>query len=217
MRALRNLAIFLVVLLGLGVALDVGSRLLLQSRVESEIEGADRQIDVGAVEAEIGSFPFLTGLATQGEVNHLSLRLEDLVTPGVTFAVFELTVDGLTFDRTVLFNARVQVQQIDQASVKAEITDAAASEAVGVPVSFTPEGASVTVAGQSRPAAVAIDGNGDLTLSADGVGQLTIPLSESDYFACTPDLATRQGKLVIRCTTPRIPPALRPYLGGGVG
>jgi len=64
---------------------------------------------------------------------------------------------------------------------------------------------------------VAIDGNGDLTLSADGVGQLTIPLSESDYFACTPDLATRQGKLVIRCTAQRIPPALRPYLGGGVG
>lgn len=217
MRAIRNLAIFLVVLLALGVALDVGSRRLLENRVESEIESADSQIDVGNVEAEIGSFPFLPGLATQGEVNHLSLRLEDLVTPGVTFAVLQLTVDGLTFDRTVLFNAQVQVQQIDRAAVKAEITEEAASEAVGVPVTFTPGTATVQVAGQARPATVALDGNGDLTLTAQGVGQLVIPISESDYFPCTPDITVKQGKVVARCSSRRIPPALRPYLGGGVG
>lgn len=217
MRALRNLAIFLVVLLLLGVALDVGSRRLLENRVESEIEAADSQIDVGNVEADIGSFPFLPGLVSRGEVNHLSLRLEDLVTPGVTFAVLQLTVDGLTFDRAVLFNAEVQVQSIDRAAVKAEITQEAASEAVGVPVTFTPGAATVQVAGQARPATVALDGNGDLTLAAQGVGQLTIPLSETDYFACTPDVTIKAAKLVIRCGSGRIPPALRPYLGGGVG
>lgn len=217
MRALRNLAIFLLVVLALGVVLDVGSRRLLENRVESEIEAANSQIDVGGVEAEIGSFPFLPGLASQGEVNHLSLRLEDLVTPGVTFAVLQLTVDGLTFDRAVLFNAQVQVQGIERAAIRAEITEEAASAAVGVPVTFTPDSATVEVAGQSRPATVALDGAGDLTLTAQGVGQLTIPLSETDYFACTPRVAVKQGKVVVRCSSRRIPPALRPYLGGGVG
>lgn len=217
MRALRNLAIVLLVVLLLGVVLDVGSRRLLEGRVESEIESADRQIDVGDVQADIGSFPFLPGLAMRGEVNHLSLRLEDLVTPGVTFAVLRLTVDGLTFDRAVLFNGEVKVQRIDRASVKAEISEGAASDAVGVPVTFTPGAASVLVAGQPRPATVALDGNGDLTLTAQGVGQLVIPLSQSDYFACTPEVAVKAAKLVIRCSSRGIPPALRPYLGGGLG
>ena len=38
MRALRNLLILLVVIVVLGAALDVGLRLLLQSRVEAAIE-----------------------------------------------------------------------------------------------------------------------------------------------------------------------------------
>ena len=216
MRALRNLLIFVVVLVLVGAALDVGLRLVLQSRVESEIEGADEQIDVGNVEAEVGSFPFLPGLGLRGEVNHLSLRLEDLVTPGVTFAVFQITVDGLTFDRSVLMNAQVQVQQLDRAVIKAEITEEAASEAVGVPVTFTPGTATVQVAGQPRAATVALAG-GDLTLSAAGVGELTIPISESEYFPCTPEAEVKQAKVVLRCTADALPPILRPYIGGAGG
>lgn len=216
MRALRNLLIFVVVLLLLGAALDVGVRLLLQSRVESEIEGADEQIDVGNVEAEVGSFPFLPGLGLRGEVNHLSLRLEDLVTPGVTFSVFQITVDGLTFDRSVLMNAQVQVQQLDQAVIKAEITEAAATEAVGVPVTFTPGTATVQVAGQPRTATVEL-ADGDLTLSAAGVGELTIPISESEYFPCTPEAEVKQAKVVLRCSADSLPAALRPYIGGAGG
>lgn len=216
MRALRNLLIFVVVLVLLGAALDVGTRLVLQNRVESEIEGADEQIEVGNVEAEVGSFPFLPGLGLRGEVNHLSLRLEDLVTSGVTFSVFQITVDGLTFDRSVLLNAQVQVQQLDQAVIKAEITEEAASEAVGVPVTFTPGAATVQVAGQSRPATLTL-ADGDLILSADGVGELTIPLSESDYFPCVPEAQVKQAKVVLRCTADELPAVLRPYLGGAGG
>ena len=129
MRALRNLLILLVVIVVLGAALDVGLRLLLQSRVEAAIEGADRQIDVGDVDAEVGSFPFLPGLGLRGEVNHLSLRLEDLVTPDVTFSVFRITVDGLTFDRSALMNGQVRVQRLDRAVIKAEITEEARAAA----------------------------------------------------------------------------------------
>lgn len=216
MRALRNFAIFLVAVLAVGVVLDVGVCLLLQNRVESEIENADRQVDVGNVETEIGSFPFLPGLAVKGEVNHLSLRLEDLVTPGVTFKVLQVAVEGLTFDRTVLFNAQVQVQRIDRAAIRAEITDEAASEAVGVPVTFTPDAASVLVAGQPRAATVTVVGS-DLVLSAEGVGQLTIPLSASEYIPCPPGVKLREGLVVLRCTADELPPAVRPFLGGGVG
>ncbi len=215
MRALRNLAIFLVVLLLVGVAADFGVRLLLENRIESEIEGADRTVDVGNVEADIDSFPFLGRLALRGEVSHFSLRLEDLVTPGVTFAVLQLDVDGVTFDRSVLLNARVQVQGLDRASIKAEITDEAASEALGVPVTFTPGTATVQVAGQPRTAQVAV-ADGDLTLAAEGVGLLTITLSETDYFPCAIDAQVRQGKVVVRCTAQELPPALRPFIGGGV-
>lgn len=219
MRALRNLLIFVVVLLLLGAALDVGVRLLLQSRVESEIEGADEQIDVGNVEAEIGSFPFLPGLGLRGEVNHLSLRLEDLVTPGVTFALFQITVEGLTFDRSVLMNSQVQVQQLDRAVIKAEITEEAASEAVGVPVTFTPGAATLQVAGQARAATVALS-RGELTLSATGVGELTIPISKGEYFPCAPEAQLKEAKIVLRCAADSLPPALRPYVGGagaGIG
>ena len=214
MRALRNLAIFLVVLLALGAAADVGLRLLLANRVEAEIEGADRQIDVSGVEAEVGSFPFLPGLVLGGEVNHLSLRLDDLVTPGVTFDEFEIDVEGLTFDRSVLFNAQVQVQDLDRAVIRAEISEANASEAVGVPVTFTPEGVSVQVAGQARPATVALAG-GELTLAAQGVGELVVPISEGEYFPCTPEAQVRQAKVVLRCTADSLPAVLRPYVGGG--
>lgn len=214
MRALRNLLILLVVIVVLGAALDVGLRLLLQSRVEAAIEGADRQIDVGDVDAEVGSFPFLPGLGLRGEVNHLSLRLEDLVTPDVTFSVFRITVDGLTFDRSALMNGQVRVQRLDRAVIKAEITEEAASEAVGVPVTFTPGTATVQVAGRARPATVALTG-GALTLSATGVGELSIPISEGEYFPCTPDAEVKQAKVVVRCRADALPPALRPYLGGG--
>lgn len=214
MRALRNLAIFLVVLLVVGVAADLGTQKLLENRIEAEIEGADRTVDVGNVVADIDSFPFLLRLGARGEVDHFSLRLEDLVTPGVTFQVLQISVDGVTFDRSVLLNARVQVQRLERATIKAEITEAAASEAVGVPVTFTPGTATVQVAGQPRTAQVAVT-NGDLTLAAQGVGELTITLSESDYFPCAVDATVKQGKVVVRCTATELPPALRPFIGGG--
>jgi hypothetical protein len=213
-RALRNLLIFVVVLLVVGVIADIGTKRLLENRIEAEIEGADRTVDVGNVDAEIKSFPFLGRLGLRGEVDHFNLRLEDLVTPGVTFQVLQLTVDGVTFDRSVLLNARVQVQHLDRATIKAEITEAAASEAVGVPVTFTPGTATVEVAGQARTAAVAVV-DGDLSLSAEGVGDLTITLSETDYFPCVIDATVKQGKVVVRCTATELPPALRPFIGGG--
>lgn len=214
MRALRNLLIFLVVLVLVGVAADIGTQRLLENRIEAEIEDADRTVDVGNVEADIDSFPFLGRLGLRGEVDHFSLRLEDLVTPGVTFQVLQVNVDGVTFDRSVLLNARVQVQQLERATIKAEITEEAASAAVGVPVTFTPGTATVQVAGQARTAQVAV-ADGDLTLSAQGVGELTITLSETDYFPCAIEAQVKQGKVVVRCTATELPGALRPFIGGG--
>ena len=216
MRALRNLAIFVVVLLAVGVVADLGTQKLLENRIEAEIEGADRTVDVGNVVADIDSFPFLLGLGARGEVDHFSLRLEDLVTPGVTFSVLQIDVEGVTFDRSVLLNASVQVRRLEQATIKAEITEAAASEAVGVPVTFTPGAATVQVAGQPRTAEVTM-ANGDVTLVAEGVGELTITISESNYFPCVPETAVKQAKVVLRCTATELPPALRPFIGGGAG
>lgn len=216
MRALRNLAIFIVIVLVVGIAADLGTQKLLENRIEAEIEGADRTVDVGNVVADIDSFPFLLRLGLRGEVDRFSLRLEDLVTPGVTFAVLQLQVDGVTFDRSVLLNARVQVQRLDRATIRAEISEAAASEAVGVPVTFTPDTATVQVAGQPRTAQVTVDG-GDLTLAAEGVGELTITLSETNYFPCPIEAQVRQAKVVLRCTATELPPALRPFIGGGAG
>ena len=90
------------------------------------------------------------------------------------------------------------------------------SDAVGVPVTFTPGAATVQVAGQSRPATLTL-ADGDLILSADGVGELTIPLSESDYFPCVPEAQVKQAKVVLRCTADELPAVLRPYLGGAGG
>lgn len=216
MRALRNLAIFLVVLLAVGAAADLGTQKLLESRIEAEIEGADRTIDVGNVVADIDSFPFLLQLGARGEVDHFSLRLEELVTPGVTFAVLQIDVDGVNFDRSVLLNASVQVQRLDRATIKAEITEDAASAAVGVPVTFTPGTATVQVAGQARPAQVTM-ADGDITLAAEGIGELTITITESNYFPCVPEATVKQAKVVLRCTATELPPALRPFIGGGAG
>lgn len=216
MRALRNLAIFLVVLLVVGGVADLGIQKLLENRIEAEIEEADRTVDVGNVVANIDSFPFLLRLGARGEVDHFSLRLEELVTSGVTFSVLQVDVDGVTFDRSVLLNASVQVQRLERASIKAEITEAAASEAVGVPVTFTPGTATVQVAGQPRPAEVTM-ANGDITLAAEGVGQLTITLSETNYFPCEPEVSVKQAKVVLRCSSTELPPALRPFIGGGAG
>ena len=214
MRALRNLGIFLGVLIVVAVVADVGTRYLVENRIESTIEGADTVVDVGNVDAHVDSFPFLGRLATQGRINHFSLRLEDLAYDGGRFDALELNVDGVVFERSRLFNAQVEVQSLERATISAEITEATATEAVGVPVTLTPGTATVVVGGQSRSAAVAV-GDGVLTLSTDGLGVLTIPIAENDYFPCAVDARVEQGRFVLSCTATELPPALRQVVGGG--
>lgn len=211
MRALRNLGIFLLVLVVVLVVLDIGTRLFVENRIEREVRAAE-VLEIGAVDATVNSFPFLGRLVASGEVDEFTLRLDDVGTETVPLASFELEVDDVTFDRSNLMNSQVEIDDIGTATVTATVDEETASEVVGLPVTLTEGEVTVTVDGQTQAAGVDA-GDGSIVLSVPAADIPAIPLPQNDYLPCAVEVAVGDGEFSLSCTVEELPPVIDEAIG----
>jgi hypothetical protein len=210
-RALRNLGIFVLVLLLVLVVLDFATRFFVENRIEREVDNADA-LDIGGADATVNSFPFLGRLAATGEVDHFTLTLTDVQTETVPLGSFRLEVDDVTFDRSNLANSQVEIDDIGSATVTATIDEATASEVVGAPVTLTEGEVAVTLNGQSQPAGVDL-GDGTLVLSVPAGDIPAIPIPRNDYLPCAVEVTVEDGEFSLSCTVDDLPPVIDEAIG----
>ncbi len=203
---MKRLAIGLAVLLLVLLVVDFVARAFVQGRVESEFRDANR-IQAEGVDFSIDSFPFLGRLGLLGEVS-ATLRLEDVVEQGVTIDEFELEVDGLNFDRDRAFRGEVLVTGLDRARAAVRFEQETVSELFGVAVEFGD--GTATAGGVAVQASLAGD---QLTLGAQGVGQVTLTVPVQRYVPCDPEVVFREGVVEASCTTTQLPPIVNQVLG----
>ena len=211
MRALRNVGIFLLVLLLVLVVLDIGTRLFVENRIEREVERSE-ELDISGSDATVHSFPFLGRLVANGEVDRFTLRLDDVATGTVTLASFELDVDDVTFDRSNLMNSEVEIDDIGTATVTATIDEETASEVVGLPVTLAEGEVAVTVNGQQLAAGVDTSEEA-IVLAVPSEEIPPIPIPENDYLPCAADVTVGDGEFSLSCTVEELPPVIDQAIG----
>ena len=213
MRFLRNLLIFLVVMLALGAALDVAVRVFVQNQIAQEVEDSP-DIQVVDADASIDSFPFLGRALLNGEVPSFTIELFDITDERLDVRELSITGDGITFDRDDLLRGRVRVQDVDSATAQLTLTQEAVSEALGITVVFGPGTVGVeTPAGTVQTTASVLDGV--LALDAPGIGPLRVDLPLQRYLPCPPTAEAQQGQVVLTCTADELPPIVLEALDSG--
>lgn len=195
----------LIVVTVLLAALIVGD-LLATSAASSALESAisSRVGGVGAVDADIRSFPFTLRLLAAGEVSMLDLRLTEVVGRGIDVAWLRLEMEGLRFDRSVAFGGEVRIIDVGQVVVTANITEAAVREATGADVRLLDGRATLTAGGVTTDAAVTVTG-GRILLAVDGVPPASVPLPGNELLPCAVDARVVAGALLAECTADRLP------------
>lgn len=194
--------IVLVVLVGGLVLGDVLARSAAESAVESGLRS--RVEGVGAVDAQIRSFPFTVRLGAAGEVSTLDLRLSDVVGRGIDLAWLRLRMDGLRLDRSLLVGGEARITDIDEVAVTANITEASVREATGADVRLLDGRATVTVAGVTADAELAV-AEGRILLAIAGLPPFSVPLPGNELLPCAVDAEVVVGALLAACTADRLP------------
>lgn len=194
--------IVLAVLVGALVLGDVLAKSAAESAVES---GLRSQVEgVGAVDAQITSFPFTVRLLAAGEVSTLDLRLSDVVGRGIDLAWLRLRVDGLRLDRSVVFGGDARITDVDRVSVTANITEEDVREATGADVRLFDGRATVTAAGVTTDAEVTV-ADGRIRISVAGLPPYSLPVPGNELLPCAIDARVVKGALLAECSTDRLP------------
>jgi hypothetical protein len=174
----------------------------LAGRIETSLPGSHATV-------RISSFPFVGRLAASGSVHRITAHVDRVSKVGLTFAFVDVEVDGVKLDRTSLLRDRkVHLQGISRGVVRAEITDAALSAALGgVPLQLGDNSAQVTVNGVRLQVAVSVKDN-KLLLQAAGIGALSVSIPKLSILPCAASATVRPGRIDVSCEIHEIPPAL---------
>jgi hypothetical protein len=195
------------VVLAVLVAVLVGGDLVAKAAAESAIESGvrSRVSGVGAVDAQIHSFPFAGRLLAQGQVSTLDLRLSDVTGHGIDVAWLRLQASGLELDRSAMFGGKVELEDVDHVLVTANITAAAISALTGADVELRDGGrAKVTYRGVTATATVAV-ADGELRFTAAGLPALRVPVPDSDLLPCDVDATVVEGAVEASCRADHLP------------
>ncbi|MFP5319563.1 MAG: LmeA family phospholipid-binding protein [Acidimicrobiia bacterium] len=203
---MKRLVVALVVLGGLLAGTDVVAEGMaereLEARLASEIPGAT------GVSATISSFPFLGRLLTSGRVAEVDAQARGVRVEGLDFDVVAVDLDGVTLDRRILWDdQRVAVTDIDAGRVRAEVTQAALSERLGVDVRLESGRVSVTVAGRRVSAELAVR-NGRLVVGAAGIDLPALDVV-APLLPCVADAEIVPGRVLLTCDFTEVPEELR--------
>jgi hypothetical protein len=204
---MRKLLIGLAIVVVILVIGDVVAKAYAESQLRDRAERAVR----GATSASgsISSFPFVGRLLLSGSVPEVKVGVAPVGAGRVTFSSVDVDLHDVHVDRDLLINDRkVRLTSIGSGTVTAAITEAEISRLAGVPISFTPGRATVSIGG------IAVSGqlsaaNGTLTIGgAQGV-PIRIRVPRAAMFPCDASNAeVQQGKVVVSCAIDRVPPEL---------
>jgi hypothetical protein len=174
------IAVLLVVALlaGADVATREAAEDQLVELVRARVDGA------GATTAEIDSLPFLGRLAVVGDVDHVTVHMDDVTAASLSWAAITVELDGVRIDRGRLVRDRkVAVTDLDRGTVTAVL------------------GLSQVL----RLASSAIRGDVRLEDGALVVGETRIDLAAVPLLPCASDLAFVGATVVLTCTFDEVP------------
>lgn len=171
----------------------------LARRIEASVPGSHATVHVS-------SFPFLGRLVASGSVSKITAHIDKVANTSVPFAFIEIEVDGVKLDRNTLIQDRkVKLQSISRGVVRAEITEAALSRAVGQPLRLGNGQLQVVRAGVAIPAKVAVVDN---RLVVSGPASLGVAIPKLPILPCAVTASVQPGRLDVSCEVHEIPPAL---------
>lgn len=203
---MKKLLVTLVVLGGLLAVADVVAEDVAEGELETRL--AAEIPEASGVSARISSFPFLGRLLTSGRVAEVDAQARGLEVEGLDLDVVAVDLDGVTLDRTLLWDdQRVAVTDIDHGRVRAEVTQAALSQRLGVDVRLESGRASVTVAGRRITAELSVR---DGRLIVGGAG-LSLPALDvvAPLLPCIADAEIVPGRVLLTCDFTEVPEELR--------
>jgi hypothetical protein len=176
----------------------------LASRIEASLPGSHATV-------HISSFPFVGRLAAAGSVSKITAHVDKVQRADLplTLAFVDLEVEGVKLDRNALWqDQKVKLRRISRGTVRAEITDAAVSAALGgVPVQFGNGTVEVVAAGLHVRATASIQNN-KLVLAAAGIGALAVTIPKLSVLPCAASATVRPGRVDVSCEIHEIPQAL---------
>lgn len=200
---MKKLLLALVLLVvAAGLVAEVLTPRLVEARIEERV--ADNTEGRVTVEANVQSFPFLPGLATEGKIRRLTLTLDDVFGQQLP-ADASFGLEGIHLDRQALLEGTVEVRDVDRGTVSVEVTEQTLSDALGVPVDIRPDAVVLNPAGVSVEADLAVEA-GNVVISAAGVGGLDVPLPEN--LPCEPVLEQEEGVVRLSCGFEGLPAIL---------
>ena len=171
----------------------------LARRIEARVPGSHATVHVT-------SFPFLGRLAVSGSVPKITAHIDKVANTSLPFAFFDFEVDGVKVDRnTLIQDQKVKLQSISRGEVRAEITEAALSAALGQPVRLGNGEVQVVRQGVSIAAKVAMVNN---RLVLSGPLSLGVAIPKLPILPCAATVTVRPGRLDVACEVHEIPPAL---------
>jgi hypothetical protein len=197
----------LLLLVGLLALADVGARAYSESNIEEAIR--DHSDAIVAVDASIDSFPFVGRLVASGGVPHVDLHLTELAGAELAdIAEVRLQVDGMHLDRGVLLDdGRVRITGVDAVRVTAVIALDRLQElarAVGADLRAVDDALELTFSGRTLAVTVAI-ADGLVTLTADPLPPISVPVPSVSILPCAPDGTIVRGRLELACRSDRLP------------
>lgn len=200
--------IYLAVLLGLLAAADVGARIWAENQVAAAL---DRQLqDVGRVDVGFSGFPFVGRALLFGEVDQVTITLEEVRRTEVTFATAGVRLSGIVVDRGAFFGDReVRFEDIDRGTAFAEVSQDELSRLSGVQVTLEPGVAKLTSAAQTVRAAVTVR-QGALVFQPLDAPAVSVPVPTFDFLPCVANGTVLTGRVRVSCAVETIPaPLLR--------
>ena len=205
-RGAGILLVLLALIAGLLVAADLTARQVAEEELADRV--AARVPAASSTSAKVRSFPFLGRLLASGKVAEVDAGVTDVTVRGLRFASVAVTLHGVKLDRRSLVRERrVILADIDRGRATAQVDASALSEALGVPITLERGRASVSVAGFTLAATVAVTG-GRLIVAGVGVNlpglELVAPL-----LPCVPDATIEAGRVLLTCDFTEIPQELR--------
>ncbi|MFN2503830.1 MAG: LmeA family phospholipid-binding protein [Acidimicrobiales bacterium] len=191
-----------IVVLAVAVAADV----ILRQAAEEEL-AARVQEEVPAAEttsARIRSFPFLGRLLVSGNVSEIDARLDDVTVEQLLFDFIAVRLHGVEVERdTLLGDRRVVLKRIDRGQVRAEVSEEALVDVLGLPVTLEDGRASVEILGQQVGAGLAIQ-EGRLVVSGLDISLPALDLT-GPLLPCVSNVEILAGRLALTCDFTEIP------------
>jgi hypothetical protein len=200
----RRLVVLLVVLGGLGLAVDFGAQAWAEGQIETRAR-AELPSQV-SVSADISAFPFLPPLLLGGRVAEVAGHFKNVEAGVLTLSAVDIELRGVRINRSKLLNDRkVELTRIREGTVSVEIESAVLAKALGVPLTIA--NGQVRLAGAlSGVASVSVRANA-VVFNVAGVTR-SVPIPKTRLVPCASTVTVLAGRLRLSCTIHDVPPAL---------